>query len=810
MFILRKLSLIYAMVSVFSGCVLFANQPVQSPLIPRAILFGNPEKASPSISPNGRQLAYLSPVNGVLNLWVKTIDKDDDRAITHETRRGINFYSWSANDEQILYKQDRDGDENYHLYLIDLTTNTIRDMTNFPGVKASIIKTDKHFPNEVLIEMNKENPKEFDAYHLDLKTGALTLVAKNPGRVQAWLADANFEVRAGIQIHTDGTQSLLVRNDQNSLWCPVLDFDFHDSIYDELHCGLLRFSRDGKQLYLNTSLESDTRRIISFDIQTRKKIEIASDQIYDASSVIFNQDTYEPEIVFWYKDRVKHQVLDPDLQEDFDCMRALTNGDLNYINRSCDNKIWVLGFAHDNKSYEFYLFDRTTKQSKLLFRTRPQLNNYKLASMQPIAIKSRDGLNLHGYLTCPAGREQKNLPMVLLVHGGPFMRDIWDYNPEVQWLVNRGYACLQINYRGSAGYGKNFLAAGNGEWGNKMHHDLVDAVQWAIDSGISDPKRIAIYGASYGGYAALVGATFTPDLFCCAVNVFGVSSLITVLKNIPPYWSLPQWEKRIGKLSDEEFLKSRSPLFHIDKIKIPIFVVHGANDVRVTQIESEQLVAAMQAKGLAYEYLLFPDEGHGFGRPENRMTFYAAAEKFLAKNLGGRSELLHDNQDTAIKIRWITGDDLSQRQQEIQDVYFSAFKEIYKDYLTPDFLSGIESRFYTEIHDFKNSGTSMFLAVAEKENKIVGFTLFKKINIQEISLELIAIDPAHWRSGVGEKLVFAIKDILCNLKKIKTVTFKINTRSPKFYQALGFKKTDYIDTRYNAQDILGFEYEFIF
>ena len=323
------------------------------------------------------------------------------------------------------------------------------------------------------------------------------------------------------------------------------------------------------------------------------------------------------------------------MQKDYDTILSLCAGDLVAMRGTYDGKKVLLGFEFDNKSVEYYAYNFDTKEATFLFYRNPELNNYQLAHMEPLSFVARDGLKIYGYLTCPIV-EKKNLPLVLYVHGGPFCRDSWGYDPVVQLLANRGCAVLQVNYRGSSGYGKTFLAAGNGEWGGKMQDDLIDGVQWALDRGIADPKKIAIFGGSYGGYAALVGATFTPDVFCCSIAMCAPSNLITVLQTLPPYWSLAQWEQRIGKLSDEKFLKSRSPLFSIENLRIPLLLAHGANDVRVKQSESEQFVAALQEKGIPYEYLLFPDEGHGLGRQENRMKYYAAVEKFLAQHLGTR------------------------------------------------------------------------------------------------------------------------------------------------------------------------------
>lgn len=630
---------VYTFILVILGIIpsTLANHLLSAPsnnLIPRSVLFNNPERANPKISPDGKLLAYYAPFNGVLNIWVQTIGKDDALPVTNETVREVEDYCWSCDSKQILYRQDSNGDENYHIYGAFLSTSEIRDYTPFIGVKAKILATNKLYPDTVLIEMNKETRTHFDVYTLNLNTGTLMLEVKNPGNVLTWRADNNLKVRAAIATHPDGKQSLLLRNDETDSFRTLMEFDFEDTISDELYCGLLEFSADGKSLYLNTSLGNNTRSLVRVNLQTGTQTILATDQFYDICTVHFDA-THYPRIVFWNKERCEHRVLDAKFEKDFASMRSVSNGDLDYLQHNDDEMKWVLGFVHDNKSYEYYLYDRQLKQATFLFHARPSLANYTLSSMKPITLTARDELKIHGYLTCPTTTNSLNLPMVLLVHGGPFMRDVWGYDRRAQWLASRGYACLQINYRGSSGYGKEFLAAGNLEWGNKMHFDLVDGIQWAVNEGIADPKRIAIFGGSYGGYAALVGATFTPDLFRCAIDYVGPCNLITLLKSLPPYWSISQWEKRIGSLSDEAFLKSRSPLFKIDQIKIPIFVAHGAHDARVTVAESEQLVAALKKKGLPHEYLVFDDEGHGFARPENRMIFYAAVEKFLAQHLGG-------------------------------------------------------------------------------------------------------------------------------------------------------------------------------
>jgi dipeptidyl aminopeptidase/acylaminoacyl peptidase len=368
---------------------------------------------------------------------------------------------------------------------------------------------------------------------------------------------------------------------------------------------------------------------------------IAADPHYDVGNVMTNPDTYEIQAVAFNRDRVEWTVLDEAIQLDFDRIRDIHQGDFFITSRDNADQTWVVAFTVDNGPVPYYTYNRETQTSTFLFDNQPELSKYTLAHTQPVTFSARDGLTIHGYLTLPEGEQHEHLPMILNVHGGPWARDEWGYNPEAQWFANRGYACLQVNFRGSTGYGKDFLNAGNREWGRNMHNDLVDAADWAVQQGIADAKKIAIYGGSYGGYAALAGATFSPDVFCCAVDIVGPSNLLTLIKTIPPYWStfLATFHTRVGNPdTEEEFLKSRSPLFKVDQIKIPMLIAQGANDPRVKQAESEQIVEAMKSKGISHEYLLFPDEGHGFAKPENRITFYKAAEKFLAQHLGGRYE----------------------------------------------------------------------------------------------------------------------------------------------------------------------------
>ncbi len=606
-------------------------------LIPRRVLFGNPVNTSPRISPDGKRMAYIAPVNDVLNVWVGTVGANDARPVTKDAERGIRSYFWAADNKHILYIQDFGGNENFRLYATDLDTQETRDLTPFEDVLVEVIERDKHFPNELIIGLNKDNPQIHDAYRLNLTTGELTQVAKNPGNVAGWVVDTQFTVRGALATTPDGGSELLVRDNEQSEWRTLLVW----SPNDLLTSSPLGFTSDGQSLYLIDSRNGNTGRLVTFNIATQEIHVIAEDPQYDVSDVMMNPDTHEVQAVAFNKDRVEWTILDDSIRLDFDRIKEIHQGDLMLTSRNDVDDTWIIAFTVDNGPVPYYVYDRKEQSAKFLFDNQPELSKYTLAHIEPVSFASRDGLTIHGYLTLPVGENQKNLPMVLNVHGGPWARDAWGYNPEAQWFANRGYACLQVNYRGSTGYGKEFLNAGNKEWGGKMHDDLVDAVQWVVQQGIADAKKVAIYGGSYGGYAALVGATFTPDLFCCAVDIVGPSNLLTLIGSFPPYWSafLAQFYNQVGNPeTEEDFLKSRSPLFKVDQIKIPMLIAQGANDPRVKQAESEQIVEAMKSKGISYEYLLFPDEGHGFAKPENRIKFYTAAEKFLATYLGGRYE----------------------------------------------------------------------------------------------------------------------------------------------------------------------------
>jgi dipeptidyl aminopeptidase/acylaminoacyl peptidase len=616
-------------------CLYLMGCGSEAKIIPREVLMGNPEKASPQISPGGTMLAYIAPVDDILNIWVKTIGTDDDRPVTDDTERGIYRYFWSQDGKYIMYLRDVGGNENWQLYRADIETGDNELLTPYEGVQVQIVEYDKHHPDEMLIAMNKDDKRLFDVYHLDLTNGDTRMVARNPGNIVGWLVDFDFNLRGALATTPEGGWDLLVRPNEKASWNKVLTWGPDDA----LSSGPESFTKDGGHMYCIDSRDVNAARLVKIDLDTGKVVEVlAEDPVYDVSGVVINPDTYEAQAALFLKDRIEWVVLDDNIRKDVELIGELQDGDFFIRSRDHDDRKWVVGFTVDDGPVAYYTWDRSAKDGKFLFYHRPELAEYTLSKMEPVSFTSRDGLIIHGYMTYPPSGSRKDLPMVLLVHGGPWARDTWGYNPEAQWLANRGYVCFQINYRGSTGYGKEFLNAGDKEWGGKMHNDLVDGVHWAEEQGIADSVRVGIFGGSYGGYAALVGATFTPDLFACAVAAVGPSNLVTFIETIPPYWTpmLDMFYRRVGNPETErEFLESRSPLFKVDQIKIPMLIAQGANDPRVNKAESDQIVEAMKQKGIDYEYLVFEDEGHGFLKEENRLEFYAAAEKFLADNLGG-------------------------------------------------------------------------------------------------------------------------------------------------------------------------------
>ena len=656
--ILAGLALI--MISAMAAGLAGQNQPPKGtvataqPLIQRQILFGNPVKASPQISPDGIRLAYLAPSDkNVLNVWVRTIGKTDDVQVTNDTHRGIRIHFWAEDGKHLFYMQDLNGDENFHVYAVDIESKIVRDLTPFQGIRAEpgSVMLDKKYPNEMLVGLNLRDRRVFDVYRVDLNSGAITLDTENPGDVLGWVTDPDFQIRAAqAQNPQDASTVLRVRDSRTAPWRTLLTLPFGEN------GGIDDFSADGKSLYVETSVGADTARLVKVDIVSGKELEtIAVDPRVDVGGVIIHPDTHLVQAVGFNYLKNEWLVLDSAIKADFEVLAKIGRGEFYLSGRDRADKNWLITYQVDDGPVAWYVYNRESRKPELLFVNQPDLAKYKLAKMEPVVIKARDGFKLVSYLTLPAGGAAKKLPLVLNVHGGPWGRDGWGYRPEAQWFTNRGYATLQVNFRGSTGFGKKFLHAGDKQWGvGTMQHDLTDAVKWAIAKGIADPKKICIYGGSYGGYATLAGLVFTPELYACGVDIVGPSNIKTLLQSIPPYWApiKKQFILQVGDVeNDEVFNKKISPLFHAANIRVPLIVAQGANDPRVNIREATQMVEAMRAKGLPVTYVVYGDEGHGFARPDNRLDFYGRVDEFLAKHLGGRAEPWQEIKGSSAEVR---------------------------------------------------------------------------------------------------------------------------------------------------------------
>jgi len=606
------------------------------PLIPRKILFDNPTRTSPQISRDGKYLAYIAPDDkNVLQVWLQTLgeEQEEPRRLTNDKKRGIRSYFWTYNPEQLIYLQDTDGDEDFHLYSVNIQTNLVRDLTPFEGVKAQVIDLDHHFPDTILVGLNINDRQKFDVYRLNLQTGAVEFDTENPGNIVDWTANSKFEILVALAATEDAGYDLLYRPTVESAWELLRHWSSEDQ------GGAVGFAEDENILYIIGSHDANAQRLLALDLTTKAETIIAEDREYDLSNILFHTRERRIQAISFYKEKAEWQILDEEIAPDFAALKEVRPGQYSIISRDLDNENWIVGYLTDDGPVYYYFYNRKSKSATLLFSNKPELEDLPLVPMKPITYAARDGLTIHGYLTLPMGGEAP-LPCVLLVHGGPWARNTWGYNSMVQWLANRGYGVLQVNFRGSSGYGKDFLNAGNCQWGKTMHDDLIDAVNWLVEEGIGDRSKIAIMGGSYGGYATLAGLTFTPDTFACGVDIVGPSNLMTLIDSVPPYWKpmMAMFQHRIGARENEDFLKSRSPLFFVDKIEKPLLIGQGANDPRVKQAESEQIVAAMEKAGKPVEYALYTDEGHGFARPENRLHFYALTEEFFGRYLGGQFE----------------------------------------------------------------------------------------------------------------------------------------------------------------------------
>jgi dipeptidyl aminopeptidase/acylaminoacyl peptidase len=636
-----------------SACAAFAPAPARSelpPLVAREVFLGNPIKSQARISPDGKMLTYLAPSQtNVLNVWLRTIGKSDDRMITNDVKRGIRQHFWAEDGKHVLYLQDVGGNENFHVYSVDIASNEAKDLTPYEGVRAQNLLVDRKHPDEILVGLNQRDKSVFDMHRINLVTGESKLDTQNPGDVQGWGTDADFVIRAAQAQSEDGGTIIRVRDSATAPWRDLVAFS------PEENGDFVDFTADGKSCYVESSLGSDVTRLVRLDATTGKELElIATDPRCDVGGIMVNDVSHKVEAVGFNYLRNEWKVIDPTLSADFDALKKVHDGDFTVVSRDRADRTWIVAYSADNGPVASYAYDRKSKKPTFLFVNQPALEKAKLATRKPVVITARDGVQLVSYLTCPVGVPSKNLPLVLYVHGGPWARDQWGYDPTAQWLANRGYAVLQVNFRASTGFGKKFLHLGDRQWGGTMQDDLTDAVKWATAQGIADPKKVAIMGGSYGGYATLAGLTFTPEVYTCGVDIVGPSNLKTLLASIPPYWATIRktFDVRMGEVDkDSVFNQKVSPLFHVDQIRAPLLIGQGQNDPRVNVRESDQIAAAMRAKNLPVEYIVYSDEGHGFARPENRMDFYGRAEVFLSKQLGGRAEPFVDVKGSAAQVK---------------------------------------------------------------------------------------------------------------------------------------------------------------
>jgi dipeptidyl aminopeptidase/acylaminoacyl peptidase len=618
-----------------------AAQDAGVPLISRELLFGNPERTRPQLSPDGMQLAWLAPdEKNVLQVWVKTLGKEDGAIVTNDKKRGIRQYWWTPDSKGVLYLQDSDGDENFHAWFLELATRNLRDLTPFQGVRASFVASGHgKLAKEALVTLNVRDRKLFDVYRLSLDTGALVFDTENPGDVQDWVADAQLQVRGAVATTKEGGTEVRVRDTVKSPWKSFITVGLEETL------DVVDFTEDGKALIIQSSINSDTARLIEKNLKSGAERALAGSDTSDVLNLIGYPVRHGVRAAaFDVGGRAAWTPTEPSMKSELEALKTAFTGDWSVISMDDADAKWLIAETRDLGPTRFFTWDRKAKKAELLFSSQPKLEGLPLATMTPVSITARDGLVLPSYLSLPPGKT-KNLPMVLLVHGGPWGRDTWGQNSTAQWLANRGYAVLQVNFRSSTGFGKKFLNAGNRQWGLAMHDDLIDAVNWAVKEGVADPKKVAIMGGSYGGYATLAGLAFTPDTFACGVDIVGPSNIFTLLSTIPPYWAAfkTMMIRRIGNPddpADKDMLTRASPLFSAQKIKVPLLIGQGANDPRVKQAEAEQIVSAMEKNGLPVTYVLYPDEGHGFARPENRVDFFARSEAFLASCLGGRVEPL--------------------------------------------------------------------------------------------------------------------------------------------------------------------------
>ena len=628
------------------------------PLIPREILFGNPARSDPQISPDGSQLTWLAPdKNGILNVWASGLDGAHPHVITNETHQPVHWYFWAPDGKHILYLHDNNGDEIDHLFSVDLTSGNVRDLTPFRGVRAQNVLTDSQHPKSLLVALNLRDRSAFDMYRVDLETGALTLEATNPGDVLTWKVDNDFVIRAATAFDgKTGRTIIRVRDTADKPWRDLVTMPFERTLLygQAVNCSLITgFDSEGKTLLIVSALHSDKGRLVRIDLHDGHELEVvAEDPHCDVEfgsvsrlglepSVLLDPVSGAPQAVEFDHLTSRWVFLDPKLKAHFDAINREEPGFINLVSRDRADQKWIVAIRRSDAPDSYYGFDRKTEKLTRMFDSNPEILRFRRALKKPVVIKTRRGLEMVSYLTIPPGVEPKNLPLVLLIHGGPWDRDDDSYDPEVQFLANRGYAVLQANYRGSTGFGIGYLNAGTKEVGLGTEEDLFDAVQWAIDNGVADPKRIGAMGGSMGGSATLRALEMKPDLFACGVDAFGPGDMATSFRSFPSYWSniTNRWRRRAGDADhDDKWNRTISPLYYVDKIRAPLLVAQGENDPRVTIANTNMMVDALRKAKREVLYVVYPDEGHGLARPENQVDFYGRIEEFLAKHLGGRAE----------------------------------------------------------------------------------------------------------------------------------------------------------------------------
>jgi dipeptidyl aminopeptidase/acylaminoacyl peptidase len=621
-----------------------------APLIERQKLFGNPDRAQLRVSPDGKWLSWLAPRDGVLNVWVAPAgDPAAAKPVTSEKDRPIGVHYWSADSAMILYVQDKGGDENFLLYGVDVATGKERLLTDFQKTRVEIVGTSTTIKDRILVGVNNRDPRWHDIYSLDLKSGKLTEIMRGDG-YQGFVADNNLDLRMALRPNAAGGSDFFRVTGGKVEEKPFAS----TTLEDALTTSPAGFTTDGKTLYWLDSRGRDTAALIAQDVATGETKLLAENPKADIGGAMTDPVTGEIEAYSVDYLTTQWTATDPEVGKALDWLKTQLKGDFSVTSRTTDDSVWTIYNDPVTAPAAAYLYDRKAGKLTQLYVTRKDLEGAPLVPMYPREIKARDGLTLVSYLTLPPGSDANGdgvpdqpVPLVLMVHGGPWARDSFGFNPYHQWLANRGYAVLSVNYRGSTGFGKKFISAGDLQWGLKMHDDLIDAVGWAVQAGVTTKDQVAIMGGSYGGYATLAGLAFTPGAFACGVDIVGPSNLETLLKTIPPYWTagIEQFHQRMGNPNTPEglkILKAASPLWKADQIKKPLLIGQGANDPRVNQAESDQIVAAMKAKNIPVTYVLFPDEGHGFHRPANNIAFNAVAENFLSACLKGRAEPIGD------------------------------------------------------------------------------------------------------------------------------------------------------------------------